>query len=137
MSFQDSSAEAEQKLTNLSSLYPDQAEFYSTVTALLQSKLYHQLTVAILDFTSNPANAFPNDDNDQDNFLQLYLILTKLKSKLNPLMLARIACSVSQVQQESGKKDSGILADLLETDELLVSPRIIKRNVPKPCPQTP
>jgi len=122
MSFQDSSAEAEQKLTNLSSLYPDQAEFYSTVTALLQSKLYHQLTVAILDFTSNPANAFPNDDNDQDNFLQLYLILTKLKSKLNPLMLARIACSVSQVQQESGKKDSGILADLLETDELKAAP---------------
>ena len=106
-------------LSALSTLYPDQSDFYSSISALSQSKLYHQLTVAILEFTSTLANAFPNDDVEKDNFLQLYQIITKIKSKLNPLMLARIAFNVSQVQQEKGV---GILMDLLETDEIKSAP---------------
>jgi 26S proteasome regulatory subunit N9 len=122
MSFQDPSAEAEQKLSSLSSQYPDQSEFYSTVTAFLQSKLYHQLTVAVLEFTSTSANSHYSSDPASNNFLTLYQILSKLKSKLNPLMLARIATNVSQVQNHESKEGVSILSDLLATDEIKAAP---------------
>ena len=122
MSYQDPSAEAEQKLSSLSSQYPDQSEFYSTVTAFLQSKLYHQLTVAVLEFTSATANSHYSSDPASNNFLTLYQILSKLKSKLNPLMLARIATNVSQVQNHESKEGVSILSDLLATDEIKSAP---------------
>lgn len=124
MPYQDPIATAEEKLSALSSLDPDQTEFYASLTALIQSKLYHQVTVAIHEFTSSPTNANIGNDNDAEsnNFLTVYAILLSFKSKLNPLMLARIACNVSVSQGQTVGGGITILKELLETDEIKSAP---------------
>jgi len=121
MSFQDSSLAAVETLTHLSSSHESESEFYLSTSALIQSKLYHQLTVNILQFTSTPSNFHSNIDIDGDgetsNFLQLYSILSNLKSKLNPLMLVRIAWNVSSIDDT---KD--ILTALIASEEIQAAP---------------
>lgn len=124
MPIQDPSAKAIQSLNQLSSSHESCADFYQSICNLVESKLYHQLTVQILSFTSSFENfqelqrpndedsAMVDDTNDatssssssssfanisNSNFLQLYQILTlpAFISRLDPLMLARISWNVT------------------------------------------
>jgi 26S proteasome regulatory subunit N9 len=113
MPVQDKTAAAIETLTSLSSNHESQSEFYSDISALIQSKLYHQLTVNILEFTSDPSNS----NTASNNFEQLYDILSNVKSKLNPLMLSRIASNVSTTTNQTS-----ILTALLTTEEIKAAP---------------
>lgn len=107
-------------LSNLTASHPAEQQFYDNVGALLSSKLYHQLTVAVLDFTSDKSNLHIIN-SDFNNFYILYNdILSnaelKIKSKLNPLMLARIAWNTAQtVVPTQPQKGVEILTELIES----------------------
>jgi len=107
-------------LSNLTASHPAEQQFYGNVGALLSSKLYHQLTVAVLDFTSDKSNLHIIN-NEFNNFYILYNdILSsaelKIKSKLNPLMLARIAWNTAQtVVPTQPQKAVEILTELIES----------------------
>lgn len=113
MSYQDPTASSIELLNSMSSAHESASEFYASASSLLESKLYHQLTVEILSFTSSPTNCITLPDSST-NFSNIYNILFKLKSKLNPLMLTRIACNVS--------RDTDILSELMATDEIQSAP---------------
>ncbi len=122
MSYQDPSTVPQQILEDLGSSHPEQEQFYKEISSLLSAKLYHQLTVAILDFTSDKSNLCKiADGNDSNNFFTLYNgILSnqdlKIKSKLNPLMLSRIAWNVAQtVVTSQPQKGQDVLLELIES----------------------
>lgn len=122
MSYQDPSVASQKTLEELATSHPEQEQFYNEISTLLSAKLYHQLTVAILGFTSDKSNLCPTaDGTDSNNFFILYNdILSnselKIKSKLNPLMLARIAWNVAQtVVTTQPKKGEEVLMELIES----------------------
>mmetsp|Transcript_684 Transcript_684/g.1196 ORF Transcript_684/g.1196 Transcript_684/m.1196 type:complete len:478 (+) Transcript_684:51-1484(+) len=122
MPIQDPTAKAIKSLNQLSSSHESSAEFYLSTCNLVESKLYHQLTVQVLSFTSSLENfhellILDNDasmimDSNEgvnsgsgtdtaatlsipSNFLSLYQILFSFSSKVDSLMLARIAWNVT------------------------------------------
>lgn len=149
MPIQDLSAKAIQSLNQLSSSHESSADFYQSTCNLLESKLYHQLTVQVLSFTSSLENfheidnesPMMDDSNDvsaestmniqNSNFLQLYQILTAFSSKLDPLMLARIAWNVTYAtllycrhhnRAASSSQLSSLLAHLAQTSDIQSAP---------------
>ena len=52
----DPTASTLESLSTLAQQQPDQSSTYTKLSNLLSSKLYHQLTVAILNFASEPTN---------------------------------------------------------------------------------
>ena len=94
----DPTAPAIESLSNLSQQHPDQASTYSDFSNLLSSKLYHQLTVAIYTFVSDPSNLRSEPSN---NLFTLFNdVLTPIAAKLNPLTLSRIASFVASSLQD-------------------------------------
>lgn len=89
----DPTAPAIESLSTLSQQHPDQSSTYSDFTNLLSSKLYHQLTVAIYTFVSEPSNLRTEPSNNL--FILYNSVLTPIASKLNPLTLSRIASHVA------------------------------------------
>lgn len=90
MAYEDPTHAAQEAIAALSSSQPEKEEFYSELSNLITSKLYHQLTVAILEFTSVKSN------HKENNFFILFDVLSSIKATLNPLVLARIAWNVAQ-----------------------------------------
>lgn len=85
------SLDAQQLLANLAATHSSHEPFYTEVTVQLTAKRYHQLTVDILKFTSDPTSNLYGD-----NFLSLFQsVLVPIQSKLNSLALAKIAWNVA------------------------------------------
>lgn len=94
-SYVDSSTTTREHCESMSSLHPDLAPLYTKISTLYTSKLWHQLTTTILEFTSNPSN-LRTTSGGSNSFLALYHeIILPIDKKLNPLSLARIASAVS------------------------------------------
>lgn len=121
MSFHDPSVASQKTLEDLATSHPEQGQFYNEISTLLSAKLYHQLTVSILGFTSDKSNLCNVNGSDSNNFFILYNdILSnpelKLKPKLNPLMLARIAWNVAQtVVATEPHKGEDVLMELIDS----------------------
>lgn len=114
--------------------FPDLAEnYYNKIESYCQQKLWHQLTMIILDFVSEDNKSTTlrpivagGDDNDGANnkntFLALYsnVVLT-VSGKINQLSLARIATSVAFYSLEAGlstiEESNKLLQDLLDKQE--------------------
>lgn len=94
----DPTAPAIESLSNLSQQHPDQSSTYSEFSNLLSSKLYHQLTVAIYTFVSEPSNLRTEPSNNL--FILFNDVLTPIAAKLNPLTLSRIASLVASSLQD-------------------------------------
>lgn len=78
--------------------FPDLAEpYYNKFASYCQQKLWHQLTLAVLDFVSNKSNLRPLDDAELKNtFVGVFLkVVTVVSSKLNALSLGRMAASAA------------------------------------------
>lgn len=89
----DPTAPALEALSALSQQHPDQSATYTNFSNLLSSKLYHQLTVSLYDFASDPANLRSEPSN---NLFTLYnSVLSPIAAKVNPLTLSRIAALVA------------------------------------------
>lgn len=97
----DPSSDVQVALSTLAASHSSHEEFYTEITVQLTAKRYHQLTVAILKFTSDPSSNLYND-----NFLTLFQkVLMPIQSKLNQLALSKIAWNVASSLQS---KDLGI-----------------------------
>ena len=97
-SYIDPTAPAIEALSTLSHQHPDQSTTYDELSNLLSSKLYHQLTVSIHTFVSQPSNLRTEPSN---NLFTLYnSVVSPIANKLNPLTLSRIASHVAYSLQD-------------------------------------
>lgn len=106
--------------------FPDLAEnYYSKIESYCQQKLWHQLTLLILDFVSDDSKSTtlrPVTNDSKNTYLGLYSqVILAVASKMNQLSLARIAASVAfcslevGIAPEESRKILQVLLDKLET----------------------
>jgi 26S proteasome regulatory subunit N9 len=106
----DPSSDVQEALSNLAISHSAHEEFYTEVTVQITAKRYHQLTVGILKFTSDPSSNLYND-----NFLTLFSkVLVPIQSKLNQLALSKIAWNVASSLQSAALGIS-LLSELIST----------------------
>eukprot|EP00592_Proboscia_alata_P004113 CAMPEP_0194366798 /NCGR_PEP_ID=MMETSP0174-20130528/14879_1 /TAXON_ID=216777 /ORGANISM="Proboscia alata, Strain PI-D3" /LENGTH=427 /DNA_ID=CAMNT_0039142225 /DNA_START=86 /DNA_END=1369 /DNA_ORIENTATION=- len=132
-SYADMTTAATEHLDTMASLHPDLAEDYKSISQLFSSKLWHQLTVEVLDFVSTPVDDENNPAATESNFTNLrttsdgsnsYLalydrVVLACDAKLNQLSLAQIASVVAtSLASEGGGADvvaaRAVLENLLE-----------------------
>ncbi|OEU22151.1 hypothetical protein FRACYDRAFT_205073 [Fragilariopsis cylindrus CCMP1102] len=122
--------------------FPDLAEnYYNKIESYCQQKLWHQLTMIILDFVSEENKsttlrpvAGGGDDNGATNtFLALYInVVLTVSGKINQLSLARIATSISllTLQAVAAAAASDDINDDSKKEKLDKVYSIIKMNGP-------
>ena len=94
--FTDPTAAAQEHCEVMANHAPDLAEQYQSLATLLQKKLYHQLTVAVLEFVSSPDQTLRTTPDGTSSYLALYdRVVLSVDKKLNQLTLARIASAVA------------------------------------------
>lgn len=96
-SYVDATSGAVEHCQLMAQQHPDLAEeFYDKIASSCTQKLWHQLTLTILDLVSRPAKTLRTTPEGTNSYLALYdkVVLT-IDSKLNPLSLARIASHVA------------------------------------------
>eukprot|EP00540_Astrosyne_radiata_P014346 CAMPEP_0116846240 /NCGR_PEP_ID=MMETSP0418-20121206/13723_1 /TAXON_ID=1158023 /ORGANISM="Astrosyne radiata, Strain 13vi08-1A" /LENGTH=376 /DNA_ID=CAMNT_0004477461 /DNA_START=16 /DNA_END=1146 /DNA_ORIENTATION=+ len=83
------------------------------MATLCRSKLWHPLTMAVLEFLLQPNNLRSEEGN---SFLALYdRLVLRVEKKLNPLSLARIASAVADsLLPSDGTAAKAVLENLLE-----------------------
>jgi len=124
-SFVDSSAGAREHCEAMLALHPDLATAYNKISSLYTSKLWHQLTLAVLEFVSTPSSTLRSTSEGGNSYLTLYdQIILPVDKKLNSLSLARIASDVASslliipavpgVQGGDGVAARTVLENLLE-----------------------
>jgi hypothetical protein len=109
--------------------FPDLAEnYYNKIESYCQQKLWHQLTMIILDFVSEENKSTTlrpvagDEDGAKNTFLALYFnVVLIVSGKINQLSLARIATSVAFYSLEAGlstiEESNKLLQDLLDKQE--------------------
>lgn len=94
--FVDSSATAREHCESMSSLHPDLSSSYRKISSFYASKLWHQLTISVLEFVSNPSATLRTTVEGGNSFLALFdQVILSVDKKLNSLSLARIASAVA------------------------------------------
>jgi 26S proteasome regulatory subunit N9 len=117
----------------MATLFPDLAEgYYDKIAYCCQNKLWHQLTVLVLDFVENTdstSSTFRILDHgeggiasDKNTFLSLYdKVVMKVANKLNPLSLCRIGAAIATQCLEQGgssiDESKQLLEDLLSKQQ--------------------
>jgi len=124
------STDATQYLNNASTLYPDLSVIYKSIFDALSRKLYHQLTVQVLNFVSNDSqNLRPTPDGTNTFFALYNSVILRVYDKINNIALARIASAVSHsvlslksevtnVSIQLGFEGRSLLEDLLKKKQL-------------------
>ena len=115
-SFVEATASAQDHCEAMAAHCPDLADRYGALADLLQKKLYHQLTVAVLDFVSTPAATHRTAPDGTSSYLALYdKVVLAVDKKLNQLTLARIAAAVAEgLAATDGDAARTVLEGLLE-----------------------
>jgi len=124
----DATSESVEHCQAMAEQYPDLAEkYYQKIESYCQQKLWHQLTMIILEFVSEEnksATLRPvsnTGDECKNTFLALYSkVVLAVSGKINQLSLARIAASVVFCSLEAGSTIQGshkLLQDLLDKQE--------------------
>jgi len=124
----DATSESVEHCQAMAEQYPDLAEkYYQKIESYCQQKLWHQLTMIILEFVSEEnksATLRPvsnTGDECKNTFLALYSkVVLAVSGKINLLSLARIAASVVFCSLETGSTIQGshkLLQDLLDKQE--------------------
>ena len=118
-SFTDPTAAAQEHCEVMATHLPDLAERYQKVSEMLRKKLYHQLTVSILDFVSTPETTLRTTPEGTSSYLALYdKVVLSVDKRLNQLTLARIASAVAESllldTAQDGAAARTVLENLLE-----------------------
>lgn len=128
-SYVDATASAVEHCESMSALHPDLAEKYTSISSFLTKKLYHQLTVSIMEFVNSPGKTLRMTAEGGNSYLALYdKVVLAVDKKLNQLSLARIASSVadSLLHGAGGEGDGvaaqGVLENLLTHKSRLGAP---------------
>lgn len=96
-SYIDATSGAVEHCQLMAQQHPDlAAEYYDKIASSCKEKLWHQLTLAVLDLVSKPTTTLRTTPEGTNSYLALYdkVVLT-IDSKLNQLSLARIASYVA------------------------------------------
>ncbi|CAB9516566.1 ATPase regulatory subunit 13 [Seminavis robusta] len=96
---------------------PDLAADYYKIASSCKEKLWHQLTLTILDLVSKPTTTLRSTPEGTNSYLALYdKVVLSIDTKLNPLSLARIASYVaaSLTAKTSDEKDTTAAKAVLE-----------------------
>jgi 26S proteasome regulatory subunit N9 len=103
--------------------FPDLAEsFYNKIASYCQQKLWHQMTITVLEFVGTPGNLRPLNAELRNTFLAVYqTVMLPSAKKFNALSLARIASAAATASLAAGSisvEDSKtLLEDLVEKQE--------------------
>ncbi|XP_030029798.2 26S proteasome non-ATPase regulatory subunit 13 [Manduca sexta] len=114
-------------LTKKQSTEPDLAADWAKLEELYNKKLWHQLTLKLLEFVKHPSL------QSGDNLIQLYNnFLTTFENKINPLSLVEIIANV--VEQYSNKKDAIAFLEKVEAkvkmnDEALALCKVLQGQI--------
>lgn len=113
--FTDPTAAAQEHCEVMANHAPDLAEQYQSIATLLQKKLYHQLTVAVLEFVSAPDRTLRTTPDGSSSYLALYdKVVLSVDKRLNQLTLARIASAVADATAPTdGDSARTVLENLL------------------------
>jgi 26S proteasome regulatory subunit N9 len=91
----DATAGAVEHCEQMANDNPDLAVTYQLIASSCQQKLWHQLTLTVMDFVVDPATVRMTSAGIH-SYLALYnQVLLSVDSKLNPLSLARIASIIA------------------------------------------
>lgn len=96
-SYVDATSGAVEHCQLMAQEHPDLAEeFYDKIASCCKQKLWHQLTLTILNLVSRPTKTLRTTPEGTNSYLALYdKVVLSIDSKLNPLSLARIASHVA------------------------------------------
>ena len=103
--------------------FPDLAEpYYQKIASHCQNKLWHQLTLLVLEFASDPKITLrPLDGEHKNTYVALYKeVVMVVSQKLNSLALARIAAAVAVSSLElngSPEESKKLLEELLSKQQ--------------------
>lgn len=113
--FTDPTAAAQEHCEVMANHAPDLADQYQSIATLLQNKLYHQLTVTVLEFVSSPDKTLRSTPDGTSSYLALYdKVVLSVDKKLNQLTLARIASAVADATAPTdGDSARTVLENLL------------------------
>ena len=123
-SYVDATSGSVEHCNAMAEQFPDLAEtYYNMISTFCQQKLWHQLTLSLMDFTNNPTKTNrPLDGGETSTFLAIYKhVVLAVAKKMNPLSLAQIASAVafSGLPFEEGKT---LLNELLESQKGQAAP---------------
>mgnify|MGYP000434845433 CR=1 FL=1 len=96
-SFVDATGGAVEHCQLMAQQHPDLAEeYYDKIADFCTQKLWHQLTLSVLDLVSQPTKTLRSTPEGTNSYLAIYdKVVLSIDSKLNPLSLARIASYVA------------------------------------------
>lgn len=96
-SYVDTTTSAIEHCETMSSLHPDLSSQYNSISDLFSRKLWHQLTMTILEFVSTPTTTLRLTPSGGNSYLSLYdRVVLACDKKLNQLTLARISSIVAE-----------------------------------------
>lgn len=113
-SYVDPTAAAIEHCESMAGLHGDMSEKYNQFAQWIREKLWHPLTVAVLEMVSDASQlrTLPDGSN---GFLALYNVLLPIHSKLNPTSWAQIAAHVCRSMDLVGAR--AVLEDLIPKSE--------------------
>jgi len=96
-SYVDATAGALEHCELMAQQQPDLAEpYYNKIASHCKERLWHQLTLTILDLVSHPTLTLRTTPEGTNSYLALYdKVMLSIDSKVNPLSLSRIAVRVA------------------------------------------
>jgi len=110
----------------MANAHADLVTTYQEMATLCRNKLWHQLTLKILPFVSNPSNLRATTEGT-NSFLALYdKVVLCVDKKLNSLSLCRIASAVANsLVASDGTAGKAVLENLMEQKDRLGVPATI------------
>jgi 26S proteasome regulatory subunit N9 len=122
-SFVDATAGAVEHCESMAQQFPELATVYQSMGYNVAHKLWHQLTITLLEFVSTPQNARMMVDGSTHSFLVLMdkvVLSSNIAKRLNPLSLARVAVLVATaLVSHDGTAAKAVLENLLEKKDTL------------------
>ncbi|EEC49378.1 regulatory proteasome non-atpase subunit 9 [Phaeodactylum tricornutum CCAP 1055/1] len=115
-SYVDPTAGAVEHCELMANEHPELATQYQAMASFCQQKLWHELTLAVLDLVADPTTARSVASlGGTHSYLALYnQVVTSVHAKLNPLSLAQIASAVARVlHAQDGTAAKAILENLV------------------------
>jgi 26S proteasome regulatory subunit N9 len=96
--------------------------YYGKIAFFCQEKLWHQLTLCVLEFVDQKATTFKVTSDDKNTLWALYHnVVLAIEKKLNPLSLSRMASAVAfaswEAQSSTIDESKQLLQDLLQKQE--------------------
>ena len=119
-SFVDAASDSVEHCNAMAQQFTDLEETYQLISTYCQQKLWHQLTLLVLDFLSKPKvnqRAVAGDEN-KNTFWSLYhQVVLSIANKLDSLALGRMAAAVA-FSQPPGEYESSksLMENLLNKD---------------------